>query len=105
KIEIKDNRLNIVEEGKINKFVGDVEQITFAGGRALDSQTILYVTERCVFQLIKGKMTVIEIAPGIDLQKDVLDLMEFAPAVVEGGPKRMDPAIFAEDWGKLKERI
>jgi propionate CoA-transferase len=105
KIEIKDNRLNIVEEGKINKFVGDVEQITFAGGRALESQTILYVTERCVFRLIKGKMTVIEIAPGIDLQKDILDLMKFAPAVAEGGPKLMDPAIFAEDWGKLKELI
>jgi propionate CoA-transferase len=105
KIEIKDKKLNIIEEGKINKFVNDVEQITFAGGQALDNQIILYITERCVFQLIKGEMTIIEIAPGIDLQKDILDLMNFSPVVPEGEIKLMDPDIFDEKWGKLSELI
>jgi propionate CoA-transferase len=105
KIAIADNKLNIIEEGTINKLVEDVEQITFAGGQALDNQIILYITERCVFQLIKGEMTIIEIAPGIDLQKDILDLMNFKPVIPEGEIKLMNPDIFAEKWGKLSELI
>jgi propionate CoA-transferase len=105
KIEIKDKKLNIIEEGNINKFVNDVEQITFAGGRAQGNQIILYITERCVFRLIKGEMTLIEIAPGIDLQKDILDLMKFKPAIPKGEIKLMNPDIFDEKWGKLSELI
>ena len=104
-IQVEDGKIKIVEEGKINKFVENVQQITFSGKQALKDQKILYITERCVFQLIDGKLTVIEIAPGIDLQKDILDLMAFAPGIIEGGPKLMNPDIFVEKWGKLSELI
>lgn len=60
----------------------------------------LYVTERCVFQLLDGKMTVIEIAPGIDLQKDIIDQMDFVPAV-SPDLKLMDAAMFEETWGGI----
>jgi len=61
---------------------------------------VLYVTERCVFKLIDGKMTVTEIAPGVDLEKDILAHMDFVPAVAED-LKLMDPGIFQETWGGL----
>ena len=62
------------------------------------------MTERAVFQLIDHKMTLIEIAPGIDLQKDVLDHLGFTP-VISLDLKEMDPGIFEEHWGGLKEYL
>ena len=61
---------------------------------------MLYVTERAVFKLIDKKLTLIEIAPGIDLQKDVLDQMGFEPVIADN-LKTMDAAIFNETWGGL----
>jgi propionate CoA-transferase len=58
------------------------------------------VTERCVFRLINGKMTIVEVAPGIDIQRDILPLMEFVPEVAPDC-KLMDPALFEEHWGGL----
>ena len=69
KIEVGDGKLNIAQEGTIKKFVKDVEQVTFAGKYARKDQEILYVTERCVFKLIDGKMTIIEVAPGVSIEK------------------------------------
>ena len=60
------------------------------------------MTERCVFKLIDKKMTLIEIAPGIDLKKDILDQIAFTPVIAED-LKEMDPAIFYENWGGLAE--
>jgi propionate CoA-transferase len=94
KIEISDEGLTILNEGNITKFVSEVEQITFCGAEADPEQRILYITERCVFQLIDGKMVLIEIAPGIDLRKGILDKMDFAPIVPKEGPKLMAPDIF-----------
>lgn len=105
KLEFKENKLVIIEEGKANKFKNDVEQITFAGQYANEDQTILYVTERCVFQLVDGKLHLIEIAPGVDIQKDILDNMEFEPVIPEDGPKLMNEGIFAESWGGLADII
>lgn len=99
--EIVDGKLVIREEGNGRKFLKQVDQITFSGKYASKSgQEILYVTERCVFQLLDGKMTVIEIAPGIDLQKDIIDQMDFVPAV-SPDLKLMDAAMFEETWGGI----
>ena len=58
-------------------------------------KNILYVTERAVFQLVKGGLLLVEIAPGIDLQRDILDQMEFQPMVAED-LRQMDPRIFTD---------
>ncbi len=101
KEEIKDGKLHIIQEGKDKKFIKEVEQVTFSGKYAAKgNQEILYITERCVFQLQKGKMTIIEIAPGIDLQKDIIDQMDFVPEVA-GDLKLMDLDLFQEKWGEL----
>ncbi|MDR1639807.1 MAG: acyl CoA:acetate/3-ketoacid CoA transferase [Clostridiales bacterium] len=104
KSEIKDNEIRIVDQGAKRKFVSQVEQITFSGKYARPEQKILYVTERCVFQLINGKMTLIEIAPGIDLEKDILSQMDFVPAISED-LKVIDKSLLGESWGGLGEYI
>lgn len=78
----ENGKLTIVKEGKIKKFKASVEQITFSAAFAYETgQKILYVTERAVFELIEGVLTLIEIAPGVDLDKDILGQMEFKPAI------------------------
>ena len=100
KLKVADGKITVVVEGKAKKFVKQVEQITFSGKYARPNQTILYITERCVFQLIGGKMTLVEIAPGMDLERDILAHMGFVPAIAPD-IKTMDPAIFQESWGGL----
>lgn len=100
RVQVGDGKLTILQEGTIRKFVDHVGQITFSGKYSPDSQEVLYVTERAVFKLIDHKLTLIEIAPGIDLEKDVLAQMDFRPVVADD-LKIMDPAIFQETWGGL----
>ncbi|MBQ1312423.1 MAG: malonate decarboxylase subunit alpha [Blautia sp.] len=104
KLAIGDGKLTVEEEGPIQKFVEKVGQITFAGQYAPEGQEVLYVTERAVFQLIDHKMTLIEIAPGVDLQKDVLDQIGFKPEIAPD-LKLMDAGIFRETWGGLKDYL
>ena len=101
KLEVGNGEIKVIEQGKIKKFVKQVEQITFAGKYIEEEQDVLYVTERCVFELIDNKMTIIEIAPGIDLQKDILDNMDFTPAIAKD-LKIMNKEIFHEEWNKLQ---
>ena len=94
--EVVDGELSVVAEGRATKFVDEVEHITFSGRQAhLQGQTVLYVTERAVFRLTEDGPELIEVAPGIDLQTQVLDLMGFRPAI---SPEltTMDAGIFAE---------
>ena len=100
KLAVGGGKITVVKEGSIRKIVKQVEQITFAGRYIRPGQEVLYVTERCVFRLLDGKMTVTEIAPGIDLERDILANMDFVPAVAPD-LKQMDAAIFAERWGGL----
>ena len=104
KCAVGDGKLTIVQEGTIKKFLKHVEQITFAGRYAKPGQEVLYVTERCVFQLIGGKMTLTEIAPGVELERDILAHMDFTPAI---SPvlKTMDPGLFQEHWGGLAQAM
>ncbi len=92
---IEDGQIRITQEGKSKKFVGgEVEHITFSGEYGLKKgQRIIYVTERCVFELNEEGMQLTEIAPGVDLQKDILAQMDFEP-VIKGEPELMDPRIF-----------
>ena len=105
KQHVEDGKLVIDAEGKNKKFLKEVEQITFSGEYAAKSgQEVLYVTERCVMELIDGVLTLTEIAPGVDLEKDILANMDFKPAIADN-LKLMDAAIFQETWGGLKDRM
>lgn len=101
---VGDGRIVIEQEGTICKFRRRVEQITFAGRYIRPDQEVLYVTERCVFRLVDGKMTIVEVAPGISIEKDILPHMEFVPAV-SPALTTMDARLFEEHWGALGETI
>ena len=96
KLEVGDGRLTIVKEGKTRKFVETAEHITFSGvvGRQR-GQKVTYVTERCVIELEGDSLVVKEVAPGIDLQRDVLDQAEI-PLRVASDLRLMDAALFRE---------
>lgn len=99
--DIRDGKLIIEQEGTGKKFLKQVQQVSFSGTYA-GGQEILYVTERCVFRLLDGRMVLTEIAPGVDLQRDILDQMDFVP-VIASHLKEMDGRLFAENWGGLDE--
>lgn len=95
-VECQDGKLRILNEGSKKKFVKEVEHVTFSGYYANKvKQPVLYITERAVFELRQEGVTLIEIAPGIDLQTQVLDQMEFTPHIAED-LKVMDARIFLE---------
>lgn len=92
---IADGRLSILQDGKVPKFIDKVQQITFRGQQAAASgREILYVTERCVFQLTPEGMVLREIAPGVDLENDILARMQFRP-IVPDEVQLMAPDIFS----------
>jgi len=92
-ISVDNGKLTIVKEGRERKFVEHVEQITFSGKYAQETnQNVLYVTERAVFKLTPEGVALIEIAPGVDLEKDILQQMDFKPII--GEYKLMDERIF-----------
>ena len=97
KLSIKDGKLNIENEGRIKKFLHSVEQITFSGNYAsTKKQNVKYVTERAVFQLYKNQLKLVEIAPGINIEKDILAHMEFKPLLAKD-ITIMDQRIFSSD--------
>ena len=102
---VQDGRLVIADGDVMPKFLADVEQRTFSGEYAAAAgQPVLYVTERCVFQLTPEGLELIEIAPGVDLEKDVLAHIGFEP-IIRGEPKLMDARIFAAEPMGLKEDL
>ena len=95
KIEVKNGKLNIIKEGEIKKFLKHVHHITFSGKYAVKTgQEVLYVTERAVFRLTNKGIELIEYAPGINLEKDIINLMEFTPIIKN--PQIMDSKLFNE---------
>lgn len=101
---IAEESLAIRTEGETSKFVEEVAHITFSGKRAVESgQDVLFVTERCVFQLTEQGLELHEVAPGVDIERDILRLMDFQPIVREA--KRMDAAIFRRERIGLRERL
>jgi propionate CoA-transferase len=102
--ELRGGRLAILREGRERKFVNDVEHRTFSGAYALKrGQPVLYVTERCVFRLTEAGMELTEVAPGVDIERDILARMDFAPIVQ--APAVMDAAIFDPEPLGLRERL
>jgi propionate CoA-transferase len=103
-VKVRDGVLHILQEGKVPKFIGEVEQITFNGlDAARRGQEVLFVTERAVFQLTPDGLELLEVAPGVDLERDVLAHMGFTPIMRD--VKRMDAALFQESWGGLAAGI
>jgi propionate CoA-transferase len=104
KVQISDGKIRVLEEGKIPKFVDRVGQITFSGRYAAESdQEVLYITERCVFKLTDAGLELIEIAPGIDLERDILAKMPFTPLIRE--PMGMEASIFRPEPMELRDRL
>lgn len=90
-VDVVDGQLVVKSEGKVGKFVREVDEVTFNASRALDKgQHVTYVTERAVFVLTPEGLVLTEVAPGVDAQRHVLDLMGFAPAA--GPPPTSMPA-------------
>lgn len=95
-VRLKGEGLSIRTQGPQKKFLEKVEAITFSGREALRrGQEVLYVTERAVFRLEEEGLTLVEIAHGVDLQEDILDQMEFRPAIPEY-VRYMDPRLFRD---------
>ncbi len=96
KLEIKERRLQISQEGRISKFVKRVDQVSFSGRRALaQGQDVTYITERCVIKLTPAGLMVTEVAPGVDLKQDVLGQVSI-DLLVSPDLKEMDSALFAD---------
>lgn len=94
KEEVNDGKLIILKEGSVFKFLKTIGQITFSGTYAREhGQEVMYITERCVFRLKKEGLVLTEIAPGINLEKDILEKMEFKPIIADD-LKIMDERIF-----------
>jgi propionate CoA-transferase len=97
KTSIEDGKMIIDTEGSKLKFIKDVEQVTFSGKYAnKNNQPVLYITERCVFELRKDGLWLIEIAPGIDMQRQIFDMMEFKPNI-SAEVKLMDDRLFRDE--------
>ncbi|BAF58693.1 acyl CoA:acetate/3-ketoacid CoA transferase [Pelotomaculum thermopropionicum SI] len=96
KVNVGDGKLTIVNEGKSVKLVPKVEQITFSGEYARQQgQKVLYITERAVFEMTAEGVMLTEIAPGVDLERDVLQQMDFKP-LISPSLKTMDKRIFID---------
>ena len=95
-VRVKDGRLQIFRDGICRKFVEAVEHRTFGGRYASErQQPVLYITERCVFRLTRDGLELVEIAPGVDLQRDIVSQMGFAP-IMRTPPRLMDARIFED---------
>lgn len=95
-IAIEDGRMRIVRDGTCQKFVDAVEHRTFSGKYAAErGQPVLYITERCVFALTPEGLELTEVAPGVDVERDIIAQMGFAP-VIKGPPRLMDARIFQD---------
>lgn len=103
KVKAEEGKLKIMNEGSKKKFINSVEQITFSSEYAIKvKQSVMYITERAVFELKEDGLHLIEIAPGVDMQKDVLDLMDFKP-IIDENIRLMDERIFTDKLMGLKE--
>jgi acyl CoA:acetate/3-ketoacid CoA transferase len=97
KMEVIDGKLRIEKEGKVRKLVNEVEQVSFSGRRGVaQGQDVTYVTERCVMKLTPEGIVLTEVAPGVDLQTNILDQSEF-PLILSPQMREMDKRLFLPD--------
>jgi len=104
-IAVDAGKLLILEEGRSKKFIEEVEHRTFSGAQAAKwGKPVLYITERCVFKLSPEGLELTEIAPGVDLQKDILDQMDFRP-IIKAEPTLMDARIFRDEPMNIRPQM
>jgi propionate CoA-transferase len=102
---VENGKLRITKQGDGKKFIHRVEQVTFSGAfAAKKNYPVIFVTERGVFRLEKQKLILTEIAPGVDLERDIFSMMDFRP-VVSPELKTMDESMFQPKWGKLESLL
>ena len=103
--QVVDGRIVVSDDGvAAPKFLASVEQRTFSGQYAAAAgQPVLYVTERCVFRLTAGGLELIEVAPGVDIERDIIARLPFRPLMRE--VQIMDPRLFTEGTMGLRERM
>jgi propionate CoA-transferase len=105
RVAIEGGRLRIIADGDVSKFVREVEHRTFSGGYSVQrNQPVLYVTERCVFKLDPEGLELVEVAPGIDIEREILAKMEFRP-IIRREPTMMDKRIFSEHPMGLRDDL
>jgi acyl CoA:acetate/3-ketoacid CoA transferase len=103
-INISRNRIRILHDGTISKFIESVFKVVFSGHQAIRyGQEILYITERAVFRLTGSGIILEEVAPGIDIDKDIISKMGFMPIV--GSTKEMDERIFSDGKMDVRDEI
>ena len=103
-VSIGDGALTIEKEGRFSKFVATVDQMTFSGDLAAEEgREGYFVTERCVFRLGPGGLALVEIAPGVDLDGDILAKLPFEPTIEN--PRPMDAALFRPERLDLRKRF
>jgi propionate CoA-transferase len=103
-VAIEDGQLRIVKEGRSRKFIRSVEQVTFSGAYAgEEGQPVFYITERCVLQRTAEGVELVEVAPGVDIERDILAQMEFRPILRD--PKPMDPRLFRPEPMGLEQSL
>jgi len=97
KLSVESSKLVIEKEGKIKKLVEAVEHVTFSGRRAVEQgQDVTYVTERCVMKLTPAGLVVTEVAPGVDIERDILAWSAF-PLAIADNCKTMPAAVFSPE--------
>lgn len=103
-VKVGDGQLTIIKEGKFRKFVEKIEQVTFSGDYAAKmGKKVLYITERCVLTLTADGLELTEVAPGVDIARDILPYMAFKPII--RNPQLMDARIFRDEIMGLKDTI
>lgn len=103
KVQIADGKVTVLEQGTIRKFVNQVQQITFNGNRAIETgKRVVFITERCVFELRENGLTLTEIAPGINMERDIFAQMDYRPNIADD-LKEMPKELFNEGLMGLKE--
>lgn len=104
RLGIENAKLEVLQEGRNRKFVEHIQQVTFSGDRATKrGQKVYFVTERCVFTLTPDGLELIEVAPGVDIERDILAQMAFRPII--RNPVEMDRRIFLAQPMGLKDML
>ena len=104
-MRVENGKLRILHTGNAKKFVREVEHRSFSGSHAAArGQPVLYITERCVFRLTPQGLELTEIAPGVDLERDILPYMDFVP-IIHGNTNLMDERIFRDEPMGLRRSL
>ncbi len=104
-IRVAGGRIEIVEDGSILKFVDKVYKVFCPCKRMVEAgRTVLFITERAVFRMTRDGLRLEEVAPGVDIERDILSKMEFTP-LIEGEPEVMDKSIFSPEPMRIREWV